>query len=145
MFNSVKSLNVYESYQLGKFKQLLFSSSSRCTKSPLELIHSDVWTSPVSSLSGCWFYVVFVDDYSRYSWLYPVINKSDVFNCFVKFKLLAEKQFSTPIKQFQRDNGGEYTSNQFKDFLSQHGILHRLNVLTHLSKMEWPRENIDIL
>jgi len=80
----------------------------------------------VSSLSGCRFYVVFVDDYNRYYWLYPIINKSDVFNYFVKFKLLAEKQFLTPIKQFQSDNGGEYASNQFKDFVSQHGILHRL-------------------
>jgi transposase InsO family protein len=70
--------------------------------------------------------VLFVDDYSRYSWLYPIINKSNVCNCFVKFKHLAEKQFSTVIKQFQSDNGGEYTSNQFKDFLSNHGILHRL-------------------
>jgi hypothetical protein len=100
VFNPVKSLSVYESCQLGKFKQLPFFVSSRCTKSPLELIHSDVWTSHVTSLSGCRFYVVFVDDYSRYSWLYPIINKSNVFNCFVKFKLLVEKQFSTVIKKF---------------------------------------------
>jgi len=77
---SLKTLNVCESCQLGKSKQQPFSSSSRCTKSPLELIHSNVWTSPVSSMSGCHFYVIFVDDYSRYSWLYPIINKSDFFN-----------------------------------------------------------------
>jgi hypothetical protein len=135
----VNKHSVCESCQLGKSKQLLFSLSSRCTKFPLELIHSNVWTSPVSSSSGCRFYVVFVDDYSRYSWLYPIINKSDVFQCFLKFKFLVEKQFSAIIKQFQSDNGGEYTSNQFKHFLTQHGILHRLNC-PHISQQNGTAE-----
>jgi hypothetical protein len=77
-------------------------------------------------MSGCRFYVIFVDDFSRFTWLYPLSNKSEVFNHIVKFKLLVEKQFSTSIKQFQTDNGGEYTSAQFKHFLDQHGIFHRL-------------------
>jgi hypothetical protein len=117
---------VCEPCQLGKSKQLLFSASSRVSTSPLELIHSDVWTSPVPSMSGCRFYVIFVDDFSQFTWLYPLINKSEVFNSFVKFKLFVEKQFSTIIKQFQTDNGGEYTSLQFKNFLTQHGIFHHL-------------------
>jgi transposase InsO family protein len=49
-----------------------------------------------------------------------------VFQFFVKFKLLVENLFTAKIKQFQSDNGGEYTSKQFKDYLSQSGILHRL-------------------
>jgi len=44
----------------------------------------------------------------------------------VKFKLLVENLFSTKIKQFQYENGGEYTSNQFKHLFTQNGILHRL-------------------
>jgi transposase InsO family protein len=55
-----------------------------------------------------------------------MFNKSDVYQCFLKFKVLMEKQFNTPIKQFQSDNGGEYTSNQFRLYLSQNGIFHRL-------------------
>jgi len=117
---------VCEACQLGKSKQLPFSNYTRCTLSPLELIHSDVWTSPIPSVSGCRYYVIFVDDYSRFTWLYPLLSKSEVYGCFVKFKLLAENLFSTKIKQFQSDNGGEYTSNQFKHFLSQKGILHSL-------------------
>jgi hypothetical protein len=49
-------------------------------------------------MSGCRFYVIFVDDFSRFTWLYPLSNKSEVFNHFVKFKLLVEKKFSTSIK-----------------------------------------------
>ena len=77
---------------------------------PLELIHTDVWTSPILSISGCKYYVVFVDDYSRYTWIYPLYNKSDVFQSFVKFKLLVENQFSSIIKQLQSDGRGEYNS-----------------------------------
>jgi hypothetical protein len=123
---SVDKLRICESCQLGKSKQLPFCESSRQTFVPLELVHSDVWTSPIPSLTGCKFYVIFVDDYSRFTWLYPMFNKSDVYQCFLKFKALVEKQFNTPIKQFQSDNGGEYTSNQFKLYLSQNGIFHRL-------------------
>jgi hypothetical protein len=122
----VNSFRVCESCQLGKSNQLPFSKSIRSSTSPLETIHSDVWTSLVSSLSGCKFYVLFIDEFSRFTWLYPIINKSDVFACFMKFKLLVKNIFSTKIKYFQSDNGGEYTSNQFKSFFNQHGIFHKL-------------------
>jgi len=123
---SLDRTRVCESCQLGKSKQLPFFDSTRTSTRPLELVHSDVWTSHVASLSGCKFYVLFVDDYSRFTWLYPILNKSDVYQSFVKFKLLAENLFSTKIQKFQSDNGGEYTSTLFKQFLAQHGILHRL-------------------
>lgn len=60
------------------------------------------------------------------SWLYPLINKPNVFYCFVNFKSLVENLFSSQIKQFQIDNGGEFTSHQFNNFLSLHGIYHHL-------------------
>jgi hypothetical protein len=68
---------------------------------------------------------VFIDDFSRYTWIYPLYQKSEVFDTFVKFKLLVENQFSTKIKQFQSDGGGEYTSVHFQSFLTKNGILHR--------------------
>jgi hypothetical protein len=78
----------------------------------------DVWTLPIPSTSGCRYYELFVDDYSRFTWLYPILSKAEVFQCFVKFKLLVENLFTAKIKQLQYDNGGEYTSKQFKDYLS---------------------------
>jgi hypothetical protein len=105
---------------------LPFFDSTKTSTRPLELVHSNVWTSSVASLSGSKFYVLFVYDYSRFTWLYPILNKSDVYQSFVKFKLLAENLFSTKIQKFQSDNGGEYSSILFKQFLAQHGILHRL-------------------
>jgi hypothetical protein len=123
-FTSNKMM-VCESCQLGKSKRLPFSSSNRCTSTPLHLIHTDIWTSPVASISGYKYYIIFVDDFSRYSWLYPLYNKSDAYECFVKFKLLVENQFSTSIKQLQSDGGGEFMSYQFQSFLANNGIVHR--------------------
>ena len=91
---------------MGKAKQLPFGDSTRVVLSPLGLVHSDVWVSPVVSNEGHRYYVLFIDDFSRFTWVYPTRNKSDVFSCFINFKSLAENHFSTKIKQFQCDNGG---------------------------------------
>jgi len=102
------------SCQLGKSKQLPFSDSLRESTTPLELIHSDVWSTFTPSLSGCRYYVIFIDDYTRFCWLSSISHKSNVYSTFVNFKLLVEKQFNYTIKQFQSDNRGEYCSTIFK-------------------------------
>ena len=127
VINSFNKKSIYVSCQLGKSKQLPFYASSIESTTPLEFIHSDVWSTSTPSLSGCLYYVIFIDDFTRFCWLYPISNKSDVYATFVKFKILVEKQFNYPIKQLQSDNGGEYYSNIFKQFLSDTGIFHRLS------------------
>jgi len=121
-FNSnINQVEFCDFYPLGKSKQLPFNSSTRITTHVLELIHIDLWTSPIHSLSGCKYYI-FVDDFTRYTWFYPLHHKSDTYNCFVKFKTLVETQFSGKIKQLQSDGGGEYTSHLFQytwDSISQ--------------------------
>uniref|UniRef100_A0A2N9EVL6 Integrase catalytic domain-containing protein n=1 Tax=Fagus sylvatica TaxID=28930 RepID=A0A2N9EVL6_FAGSY len=116
-----------ESCQLAKCKRLPFTKSDRVSNLPLQLVHSDVWQSPVVSLSGCRYYVIFIDDYSRFSWLFPLKSKSDVYPCFIKFKCMVENLFSSKIKSFQSDGGGEYSYTPFKNLLTQHGIFHRFS------------------
>jgi hypothetical protein len=79
----------------------------------------------VQFVNGFKYYVVFINDWSRFTWIYPLLRKSKVFENFIKFKLLVKIQFSTKIKQIQSDGGGEYTSTQFQSFLSNNGIVHR--------------------
>jgi len=69
----------------------------------------------------------------HFCWMFPISNKSDVYSTFVKFKLLVEKQFQFTIRQFQSDNGGEYCSTIFKQFLRDNGIFHRL-LCPHISQ-----------
>ena len=127
VFGSSDLNSVCQPCLMGKSKQLPFEDSSRVVLSVLDLIHSDVWVSPIVSCEGHRYYVIFIDDYSRFTWLYPIRNKSDVFSCFVKFKSLVENRFSSKIKQLQCDNGGEYVSHQFRNFLCQNGIHQRFS------------------
>jgi hypothetical protein len=57
--------------QLAKSRKLNFCDSSLVTTTPLELIHSDIWISPVLSTNGYKYYIIVVDDFSRYTWLIP--------------------------------------------------------------------------
>lgn len=93
----------------------------------LDLVHSDVWTSPVPSFTGYKYYVVFVHDLSKFTWFYPMHNKHEVFACFQSFKSHVENLFSTTIKVFRSDNGGEFSSKQFLIFLNSAGIFHQLS------------------
>ncbi|KAL6272657.1 hypothetical protein ACE6H2_023349 [Prunus campanulata] len=52
---------------LAKSVRLSFSSREHCSVSPFELVHSDVWMSPINSISGFRYYVLFTDDFTRYS------------------------------------------------------------------------------
>jgi histone deacetylase 1/2 len=124
--NSSNKLDFCHSCQLGKATKLPFVDSTRYTTKPLQLIHTDVWVSLITSIGGCRYYVIFVDDFSRFTWMYPLRFKSDVFNSFQQYKALVENLFSSKIQQLQSDNGGEYLSNDFKSFLTKHGIHHRL-------------------
>ncbi|PKU86178.1 Retrovirus-related Pol polyprotein from transposon TNT 1-94 [Dendrobium catenatum] len=113
--------------ELAKSHKLPFTSSISRSSSVLQLIHSDVWgPSSVISLQGYKYYIIFVDDFSRFSWLFPLTAKSEVPLIFVRFQRLVERQFNAKIKIFRSDGGGEYTSKQFQSLLATSGIVHQL-------------------
>ena len=64
-----------------------------------------------SPLSGYVYYVSFIDDFSRMTWIYFMKNKDEVFSKFKEFKALIENHTKKKIKIFRLDNGGEFTSN----------------------------------
>jgi transposase InsO family protein len=74
------------------------------------------------SLGGCEYYVTFIDDYSRKTWIYFLKTKSEVFKRFQEFKALVENQTRRKIKILKLYNEGEYTSIEFRDFCLQKGI-----------------------
>jgi transposase InsO family protein len=83
----------------------------------LELIHSDVCgPMPSSSISAYVYYVSFIDDYSRKTWIYFLKSKDEVFSKFKEFKALIENLSERRIKILSSDNGREYTSKELVNF-----------------------------
>ena len=124
------------SCQLGKHTRLPFSSSHSITHAPFELVHCDVWTSPINSLSGFSYYLVCLDDYSHYCWVFPLRKKSEVHQHVVELAALAKTQFSLPLKCVQADNGTEFINTATTKFLAAQGTHLRLSC-PYTSPQKW--------
>ena len=96
---------------LGKFTKDVFPSSDNRSARVLDLVHIDV-CGPMSqaSLCGCEYYLTFIDDHSRKTWIYFLKAKSEAFARFQEFRALVENQSGKRIKVLLSDNGGEYSS-----------------------------------
>lgn len=105
-----------------KSHKLSFAKSTITLTRPLQVIYSDVWTSPVYSIVGYKYYVIFVDYFTKYTWCYPLKQKYDVKDIFKRFKIIVEKHFDNSIKTFYFDNRGEFIA--LRDFLSINDIAH---------------------
>ena len=112
----------------GKNTKKTFPSSERKAKGILEIIHSDV-CGPMSSnyLRGSAYYVSFIDEFSRKTWVYFMKNKDEVFSKFKEFKSLIENHIEKKIKILRSDNGREFTSNELKDLCKESGIKRDLS------------------
>ena len=109
---------------------LSFNNSESISNSIFELIHSDVWgPSPVASIGGSRYFVVFIDDYSRYSWIFPMQSRSEILPIYSNFAKMVETQFSKRIKTFRSDNALEYTQYAFQALLHSYGTVHHLTCL----------------
>ena len=89
------------------------------------LIHSDVWgPSPKIASTGHRWFVIFVDDCTRMTWIYLLKTKDEVFSVFQAFHAMVQNQFSSKIKILRSDNGGEFINHRFQSYFQQHGLLH---------------------
>ncbi|GFS34572.1 hypothetical protein Acr_00g0034750 [Actinidia rufa] len=95
--------------------------------SAFDLIHSDVWgPSPVTALSQHRYYVTFIDDYTRCTWVYLMRHKSEVFSHFTHFLQMIKTQYNTVVRNIRSYNGREYITNEFRAELNKCGILQQL-------------------
>ena len=68
----------------------------------------------------------FMDDFSRKCWIFFMRKKYETFSKFIEFKALIEKEIDKKVKPLRRNNGGEYVSNEFKNFYEKESILQEL-------------------
>lgn len=107
----------------GKMHRDPFPTSSSCSTKVLQLVHSDLMGPNKPPTSKGYLYVMtFLDDATRYSWLYLLKDKSAALTAFNMFLAEVERENDTKLKRFRSDGGGEYTSNEFKATLAKLGI-----------------------
>ncbi|CAK9827078.1 Retrovirus-related Pol polyprotein from transposon TNT 1-94, partial [Anthophora retusa] len=106
-----------------------FKPSHNREKRILGLVHSDICgPMRIESLGGARYFVTFIDDSSRYIETAMLRNRSDVLEAFKNYKRKVENYTGRRIKVLRTDNGKEYVSNAFKNFLKEEGISRQLSV-----------------
>ncbi|GFP94834.1 uncharacterized mitochondrial protein atmg00810 [Phtheirospermum japonicum] len=116
------------SCQLAKSKRIPFSLNDKRATAVLHLIHCDLWgPAPVSTSDGFKYYVAFVDDFSRFTWIYPLRAKFEFYDVFFRFHAFVCNQLSRTMKTFQSDGGTEFINGRVHDFMHLHGIHHRIS------------------
>ena len=107
---------------LGKQHRVTFARSTKHSEGVLDLVHSDVWGSaPIFAKCGARYFVTFIDDHSRKVWIYLIKEKLEM---FVRFRVSrAEVEESErQVKCLRSNNGGEYTSLEFRRYCEKNGI-----------------------
>lgn len=113
--------------QLGRHTRLPFvPSHSRAVKN-FDLIHCDLWTSPILSVSGFKYYLIILDDCSHFTWTFPLRLKSDTFQALSDFFAHVRTQFGCTIKSIQCDNGREFDNSSSHTFFLSHGATMRMS------------------
>ena len=129
-FDVTKGLEFCEPCVKGKSHRNAFPHNrDKSVREPFELIHSDVCGKiNAKSLGNGKYFLTFIDDSTRYVWVYILKRKDEVFEKFLEWKSCVEKQSGRKVKILCTDNGGKYTSSKFENYLKAEGIRHEYTV-----------------
>jgi transposase InsO family protein len=92
---------------------------------PLEMLHMDLF-GPVAyiSIGGNKYGLIIVDDYSRFTWMFFLQDKSETQEVVNKFLRRSQNEFDAKVKKIRSDNGTEFKNTQIEDFLNEECIKH---------------------
>ena len=111
---------------MAKSHRSIFYSHDNKADAPFSFVHSDVWgPAPLSTHNGMKWFITFVDDSTRMTWVYLLRLKSDVCVVYRLFHQMTLTQFGISNKIIRSDNGGEYFKNELTDFLHLVGTIHQ--------------------
>jgi transposase InsO family protein len=98
------------------------------TERPLELLHMDLFgLIAYISIMGSKYCLVIVDDYSRFTWVFFLQEKSQTQDTLKKFLRRAQNEFGLRIKKIRSDNGTEFKNSQIEGFLEEESIMHEFS------------------
>ncbi|KAI5738346.1 hypothetical protein M8J77_005748 [Diaphorina citri] len=121
--NISENLDFCEACVEGKMTRNSFGIRKSASKI-LEIIHTDL-CGPISPTSneGHKYFLTFIDGYSHFTMVYPIQEKSQVFEKFKEYYNLVSNMFGEKILKLRCDNGGEYVSREFQNFCKNEGII----------------------
>jgi hypothetical protein len=118
------SKGICEGCVLGKHPQEKFDKGkTQRASSHLDLIHSDLMGPFLHpSINKARYVLIFVDDFSHFTWIFFLRQKSKVFQHLKDFKALVETQSGKKIKILRTNNGGEYVNHEIHNLCHEAGI-----------------------
>ncbi|KAJ0868825.1 putative RNA-directed DNA polymerase [Helianthus annuus] len=115
-----------ETCVLAKSHRQTYKLNNTRVDSPFSLIHSDVWgPAEITGGQNFRYFVLFIDDCTRMTWIYFLKHKYEVFDKFTIFYNMIQTQFKTNIQILRSDNGGEFINDSMKQFCQNKGIIHQ--------------------
>jgi transposase InsO family protein len=98
------------------------------TTRPLEMLHMDLFH-PIDyiSIDGNKYCLVIINDYSRFTWVFFLQDKSETQEVLKKFLKRSQNEFDAKVKNIRSDNGSEFKNTQVEDYFDQEGIKHEFS------------------
>ncbi|KAI3719007.1 hypothetical protein L6452_19894 [Arctium lappa] len=115
--------------EMGKMKRTSHKAKTKFSSStPLELIHMDL-CGPMrtQSINGKKYILVMIDEYSRYTWLKFLRNKSDAAELIIEFLKKIQVRLQLPVISLRSDNGTEFKNEKLQSYLISVGISHNFS------------------
>ncbi|CAI7917354.1 unnamed protein product [Closterium sp. NIES-54] len=119
----------------GRQRAAPHSSSFPLTSAPLQTLHMDVWgPARISGQSHKRYFLLVVDDYTRYTTVFPLRSKGQVVDVLIPWIRTVREQFgqNLPVLRLHSDRGGEFSSTLLRDFFRY--AAHHFNL--------WPRVSL---
>jgi transposase InsO family protein len=115
--------------QQGKQTKTRFKSKEHSTTRSMEIVHTDiVGPTTTKGLKGEKYFMLLVDNYTRMIVVCFLKSKSEAFENFKIYKEMVENEMDSRIKCLRSDNGGEFTSKEFMDYCSSHGLKRQFSI-----------------
>ncbi|GJT41749.1 retrovirus-related pol polyprotein from transposon TNT 1-94 [Tanacetum coccineum] len=127
-FNSIPNFHIDSKYKCetcveAKLTRTPFKSVKRTTE-PLDMIHTDICDlKSLPTKGGNKYFITFIDDCTKYCYVYLLKSKDEAIDKFVLYKTEVENQLGKKIKVVRSDRGGEYVA-PFAELCAKHGIRH---------------------
>jgi transposase InsO family protein len=119
---------VCEACMTGKQRRTVFPDQAAWrAEHGLELVHGDL-CGPISPAtpSGNFYFLLLVDDHSRYMWISTLVSKNQAAAAIMEFQAQAEGESGHKLLMLRADRGGEFTLKQFAEYCVQEGVQRQL-------------------